>query len=143
MSNFSIVYDTCVLYPAPLRDFLMWLALTDLYRAKWSDEIHQEWIRNLIAERPDLTIDQLNRTKQLMDSDVRDALVIGYEYLIPALDLPDPNDRHVLAAAIRSQSSLIVTFNLKDFPARELAKYDIEAIHPDDFILDLFDLDAS
>ncbi|WP_347257298.1 PIN domain-containing protein [Methylocaldum sp.] len=143
MSNFAVVYDACVLYPAPLRDFLMWLALTDLYRAKWSEKIHQEWIRNLIAERPDLTIDQLNRTKQLMDNNVRDALVTGYEYLIPALDLPDPNDRHVLAAAIRSHSSLIVTFNLKDFPARELAKYDIEAIHPDDFILDLFDLDAS
>lgn len=142
MTNFSVVYDACVLYPAPLRDFLMRLALTDLFRAKWTEAIHEEWIRNVLAKRPELQA-QLGRTKDLMDSHVRDALVTGYEYLIPSLDLPDPNDRHVLAAAICSRSDLIVTFNLKDFPAETLSKYGIEAVHPDDFIADLFDLNAS
>lgn len=143
MTNFSVVYDACVLYPAPLRDFLMHLALTDLFRAKWTEAIHREWIRSVLVDRPDLTEEQLNHTKACMDSHVRDALVTGYEYLIPGLDLPDPDDRHVLAAAIRSGSSLIVTFNQRDFPAHALMAHDIEAMHPDDFIADLYDLNPS
>lgn len=121
----------------------MHLALTDLYRAKWSECIHDEWMRNVLASRPDLTREQLERTRNLMDSHVRDSLVTGYEYLIPSLDLPDADDRHVLAIAIRSQSSVILTFNLKDFPPGELSKYEIEALHPDEFISDLIDLNAA
>jgi len=143
MTRFTVVYDACVLYPAPLRDFLMQLALTDLCQAKWSDAIHDEWTRNVLADRPDLKSEQLQRTRDLMNSHVRDALVTGYEFLIPALSLPDVDDRHVLAAAIRGQASGIVTFNLQDFPTEELAKYDIEAIHPDEFIADLYDIDAA
>lgn len=143
MTSFSVVYDACVLYPAPLRDLLMHLALTDLYRAKWTEEIHEEWIRNILANRQDLTRAQLERTRALMDNSVLDCLVTGYEFLIPALQLPDGDDHHILAAAIRSQSSVIITFNLKDFPARELEKYDIEALHPDEFISDLIDLNPA
>jgi len=143
MTSFSVVYDACVLYPAPLRDLLMHLAIKDLYRAKWTAEIHEEWIRNLLKSRKDLTREALERTRALMDENVRDSLVTGYEYLIPTLTLPDENDRHVLAAAIRSQSSVILTFNLKDFPDKELEKYCIEAQHPDEFISDLIDLNAS
>lgn len=143
MTNFSVVYDACVLYPAPLRDLLMHLALTDLYRAKWTARIHEEWIRNVLKNRPDLTQEQLERTCQLMDANVRDCLVTGYEYIIPTLELPDEDDRHVLAAAIRSQSSVILSFNLKDFPAEKLAKYDVEVLHPDEFISDLIDLNAA
>ena len=99
-SHFTVVYDACVLYPAPLRDLLMHLALTDLYRARWSDAIHDEWIRNVLAKRDDLTLQQLERTRQLMNSHVRDSLVTGFEYLIPSIALPDPDDRHVVAAAI-------------------------------------------
>lgn len=143
MTSFSVVYDACVLYPAPLRDLLMHLALTDLFRAKWTDEIHHEWMENLLACREDLTREQLERTRQLMNCSVRDCLVTGYEFLIPTLNLPDANDRHVLAAAIRSQASVILTFNLKDFPATELEKYDIEALHPDEFISDLIDLNPA
>ncbi|WP_414582453.1 PIN domain-containing protein [Scytonema sp. PCC 10023] len=139
MSNFTAIYDACVLYPAPLRDFLMWLALTDLFRARWTQEIHSEWIRNVLKERPDLTIEQLTRTKNLMNTHVRDCLVTGYEALIPGLILPDPDDRHVLAAAIRCNASVIVTFNLKDFPDQALAPYGIESQHPDEFILHLID----
>ncbi|MHB9118328.1 MAG: PIN domain-containing protein [Burkholderiales bacterium] len=143
MTSFSVVYDACVLYPAPLRDLLMHLALTDLYRAKWTEKIHEEWMINLLAHRNDLTRAQLERTRALMDNSVSDCLVTGYEFLIPTLQLPDDNDHHVLAAAIRSQSSAIITFNLKDFPARELEKYDIEALHPDEFISDLIDLNPA
>ena len=68
LSNFTAIFDACVLYPAPLRDFLMWLAITDLFRAKWTDEIHDEWIRNVLKNRPDLTKERLQRTRTLMDS---------------------------------------------------------------------------
>lgn len=118
----------------------MHLALTDLYRAKWTNEIHEEWIRNVLADRPDLSRPQLERTRKLMNSYARDCLVDGYEKLIPALSLPDPNDRHVLAAAIRSSSSIIVTYNLKDFPAKEVKEFGIVAKHPDDFLIHLIDL---
>jgi predicted nucleic acid-binding protein len=117
-SHFAVVYDACVLYPAPLRDLLMHLALSDLYRAHWSEKIHDEWTRNVLAGRPDLTPEQLARTRQLMNANVRDSLVEGFEYLIPAIELPDPEDRHVVAAAIHSGASLIVTFNLKTFLGR-------------------------
>ncbi len=139
-SHFTVVYDACVLYPAPLRDLLMHLALSDLCRARWSDMIHDEWTRNVLTNRNDLNSDQLNRTRQLMNANVRDSLVAGFEYLIPSIELPDPDDRHVVAAAIHSGASLIVTFNLKDFPTDALKPYNLAAQHPDDFIVDLLDL---
>lgn len=139
-SHFTVVYDACVLYPAPLRDLLMHLALSDLYRARWSDMIHDEWTRNVLASRPDLTSAQLHRTRELMNSNVRDCLVTGFEHLIAAIKLPDLDDRHVAAAAIHSGASLIVTFNLKDFPLKALKPYNLAAQHPDDFIVDLLDL---
>jgi hypothetical protein len=140
VGQLTVVYDACVLYPAALRDLLMHLALTDLYRAKWTDAIHDEWIRSVLTDRPDLTIEQLHRTRELMNSHVRDCLVKGYESLIPALTLPDPNDRHVLAAAIHAGANLIVTFNLKDFPPDALAPYGIDAQHPDVFLNSQLDL---
>lgn len=140
MAFFTALFDACVLYPAPLRDFLMWLALTDLFKARWTEEIHSEWIRNVLENRPDLTLEQLTRTKNLMNANVRDCLVTGYEALIPRLELPDPDDRHVLAAAIRSGASIIVTFNLNDFPTQALAPYGVEATHPDEFVSQLIDL---
>lgn len=133
MSKFSVIYDANVLYPAPLRDFLMRLALLDLFQARWTDQIHEEWINALLREGKH-DREKLEKVKELMDSHVRDAKVTGYEPLIESLSLPDPNDRHVLAAAIRCNADAIVTCNLKDFPTEELDKYSIEAIHPDDFI---------
>jgi hypothetical protein len=140
LAHFTALYDACVLYPAPLRDLLIRLAVKDLFRAKWTDLIHAEWTRNLLDNRPDLTSEQLARTCQLMNDHVPDSLVFGYEYLIPALSLPDQEDRHVLAAAIRAHSNVIVTFNLKDFPADVLSGHDIEAQHPDEFLTHLVDL---
>ena len=74
MANVIALYDSCVLYSAPLRDLLMHLALTDLYQAKWTDAIHDEWIRNVLANRPDLKLQQLERTRDLMNSHVLDCL---------------------------------------------------------------------
>jgi predicted nucleic acid-binding protein len=143
VSNFTALFDACVLYPAPLRDLLMHLALTDLFRAKWADEIHEEWITSVLRERSDLTREQLERTRDLMNAHVRDCLVTGYETLVPAITLPDSNDRHVLAAAVVSGADMIVTYNLRDFPEAALAPYGIEATHPDDFVNYQIDLAAN
>ncbi len=121
----------------------MHLAVMDLFRAKWTSEIHEEWITNLLSSRSDLTRAQLDRTRELMDKHVRDCIVEDYEDLIDGLTLPDPNDRHVLAAAIRGRCDVIVTYNLKDFPERELKVFGLEAQHPDVFITHLIDLSSA
>jgi hypothetical protein len=120
----------------------MHLALTGLFRAHWSAEVHEEWIRNLLKNRPDLTAEKLARTRRLMDKAVPYALVTGYEHLIDTIELPDRHDRHVLAAAIQCHASVIVTHNLADFPSDVLAPFNIEAQHPDDFVLALLDISA-
>lgn len=140
MSNFCALFDACVLYPAPLRDFLMHLSLTNLFRAKWSERIHEEWISNLLKKRSDLTREKLERTKSLMNKSAECCVVEGYEDLIEVLVLPDPNDRHVLAAAIKAGAGVIVTFNLKDFPEEALKPYGIDVQDPDTFIMHLLDL---
>jgi predicted nucleic acid-binding protein len=140
MPPFIALLDANVLYPAELRSFLMFLAVPGIFRAKWSAEIHEEWISNVLLNRLDLNREKLERTRALMDVYVPDGLVTGYQNLIPGLNLPDPADRHVLAAAIRGKASVIITKNLKDFPASELQTYDIEAQTPDEFIRHLIDL---
>lgn len=142
-SPFTVIYDACVLYPAPLRDLLMHLALTGAYRARWSEEIHDEWTRNVLKNRPDLAQAQLDRTVESMNRAVPDCLVNDYEALMQGLDLPDQDDRHVLAAAIKCGASVIVTYNLKDFPAEILKRFEIEALHPDVFLSDIWDLDQA
>ena len=126
--------DASVLYPAPLRDLLLELAVSDLYRARWSTRVHDEWTRALLRSRPDITAVRLERTRRLMDTQVRDVLVTGFEDLVPSLELPDPGDRHVLAAAIRAEADIIVTASLKDFPASSLAPHGLKAEHPDAFL---------
>lgn len=101
-ANFTALFDACVLYPAPLRDLLMWLALTDLFKASWTYEIHDAWIRKVLADRPDLRPEQLERTQQLMNTKVRDCLVTGYENLIEKLKLPDQVRRSALRGGLRS-----------------------------------------
>ena len=135
-SGYTALYDACVLYPAPLRDLLMQLAMLDLFRAKWSNAIHDEWITAVLRERKDLKRALLERTRDLMNSHVRDCLVEDFEALIP----PAPGGRHVLAAAIRGRADVIVTYNLADFPTAALAPYAIETQHPDEFLAHLADL---
>ncbi len=121
----------------------MQLALTGAYRARWSDQIHDEWTRNVLKNRPDLTSAQLDRTVELMNRAAPDCLVKDYEPLVKGLDLPDEDDRHVLAAAIKCGASVIVTYNLRDFPTEFLKCYEIEALHPDVFLSDIWDLDQA
>lgn len=142
MNRFRVVFDACVLYPAAVRDLLMELAVAGLYKSHWSDEIHDEWIRNVLDNRPDLTAERLANTRRHMDAYSQDALVDGYQYLIPTIELPDADDRHVVAAALHCRADAIITFNLKDFPREVMDALGLEAIHPDDFVTYQFDLDA-
>ncbi|EFA73394.1 PIN domain-containing protein [Cylindrospermopsis raciborskii CENA303] len=130
--------DACVLYPAPLRDFLMRLSTEGVFMPRWSAIIHEEWMRNVLADRPDLSRNQLERTRDLMLTYQPAALITGLEKYIPELELPDPEDRHVVAAAIKGGCDAIVTFNLKDFPSRVLEPYGLVALHPDLFISQCF-----
>jgi len=138
-SRYTAVLDANVLYPNLLRDILLSLAAAGLYHARWTEKINEEWSRNLAANRPDIAskigplLEQVNRS-------VPDCLIEGYEYLIAGLVLPDPNDRHVLAAAIAGHADAIVTANLKDFPAAALDKHGVEVQHPDDFIMNQLEL---
>jgi hypothetical protein len=137
---FIVVYDACVLYPAPLRDLLIRVALTGVVRARWTEQILDECFRSILADRPDLTVEKLARTRAAMNRAIPDVLVTGHESLIGGIALPDPDDRHVVAAAIRAGAQAIVTANLRDFPKDTLAPLGLEAVHPDDFVLDSIDL---
>jgi predicted nucleic acid-binding protein len=143
ISTFTAFFDANVFYGARLRSLVLFLAQTKLFRARWSDRVHDEWIGNLLQKRPDLRPADLTRIRQLMDASVLDALVTGYEPLIDAMDLPDPDDRHVLAAAVVCKASCIVTFNVSDFPRDRLEPYGLHAVHPDDFLLDVESLDPA
>lgn len=131
--------DANVLYPADLRSFLMYLAVFAAFQARWSDEVHEEWISNLLSNRSDLTREQLEKVWRLMDLHAPGASVTDYEHLIPTLNLPDPMDRHVLAAAIQGEASVIVTQNLKDFPSKQLEEHSIKAQSADDFVMGLLE----
>lgn len=113
-----------------------------MFRPRWSDHIHAEWIRNVIKDKPQITAEHLQKTRQLMDR-TPEALVTGYEALISTVELSAQKDRHVVAAAVMAKADAIVTFNLKDFPDDELERYDLQAIHPDEFLLDLLHLDSA
>lgn len=134
-----VVLDACVLYSAHLRDFLLYLAQQKLYKPRWSDRINDEWVRNVLKNRPDLTAKNFDRLRFIMNDTFPRANVQGFEPLSKGLHLPDSDDIHVLAVAIKSNADIIVTFNLKDFPSRELAKHGIKAIHPDDFLMSLIE----
>ena len=135
----SAVIDACVLYSAFLRDLTMRLTVAIVFQPKWTEQIHDEWMRNVLLNRPDLAQEPLERTRNLMNHWGRDCIVTGYEALIPTLSLPDADDRHVLAAAIRAKAPVIVTFNLSDFPETVLSPYGIVALHPDVFLCQLMD----
>ena len=139
MSNhvqISAVLDANVLYSAPLRNYLLQLASFGIYDPLWTDAIHEEWIRSLLKVRPDIKRASLETRRRLMDSNFYRSKVTDYVPIIETLSLPDPDDRHVLAAAINGHAQKIITANLKDFPAKALTAYHISAVHPDDFVLE-------
>lgn len=139
-SLYTAILDANVLYPFSVRDLLLSLAHEGLFHARWTPHIQDEWVRNLMMDRPELDEAKLRNLVEKMARAIPDGSVLGYEPLISNLRLPDPNDRHVLAAAIAGQADTIVTFNLKDSPAKVLEQFGIEAVHPDDFVLNQLDL---
>lgn len=137
-SQFKAILDTNVIYPIITRDILFWFAFYDLFTPKWSNHIFNEWKAVLIRKG----VTELEAQNRIQKANLAfpNALVFNYEEIIDCLDLPDSNDRHVLAAAIKSNSDVIVTNNIKDFPVFYLNKYGIHLRSPDDFLTDLIDL---
>lgn len=133
-ARYTAVLDANVLYPALLRDVLLSLAHADLYSAKWSAHIRDEWTRALLKARPAMR-EQIQASVAAMEEAIPDCLVTGYEHLIEGLNLPDPDDRHVLAAAITGHADAIITWNHRDFPESVLSAFGIELQTPDEFVL--------
>ncbi len=133
------VYDACVLYPFHLRNLLVQCAVDRLVEARWTEEIHDERIRNLSANDPTIPIGHLRAARDLMNAVLPTATVTGYEAYLPAITLPDADDRHVVAAGIASDASVIVTWNVRDFPAAELRKHQLQKQTPDAFLTRLYD----
>lgn len=133
------VFDACTLYPFHLRNVIVQSAVDRLVEARWTDAIHDEWIRHLTANSPAIPIGRLQVTRRLMNDALPMAMVNDYEEHIPKLTLPDPNDRHVVAAAITTKASLILTWNLRHFPENELKKFGLRKMTPDTFLCSLFD----
>jgi predicted nucleic acid-binding protein len=136
ISTYTAVLDANVLFSIRLTSLLMELAMSGLFRPRWSADIHREWMEAVSKSRG-IPIAQLSFRRDSMDEAVPDGRVDGYQGLIPALSLPDPNDRHVLAVAIRCHADVIVTFNAADFPETTIGPYGIHTRNPDDFILDI------
>ncbi|MGJ5590859.1 PIN domain-containing protein [Micrococcus lylae] len=144
MARFSAVLDACVLVPIAQADTLLHLAEAGLYRPVWSGRILDETVRALEAMHPDMRASGAARHRAgVMDAAFDDARVEGWEQLVPGIDLPDPDDRHVVAAAIQGRADLIVTANLKDFPREVVESFDIEVQSPDEFFMNQLDLDPA
>lgn len=139
--SFTVVYDADVLHRAPVRDLVIRLARQPRLhlRARWTEEILDEMVASIVRRRPELR-QRLVRTRELMCAAVPDCLVTGWEPLVEGLELPDPADRHVLAAAIRVNAGAIVTYKVHDFPLDKLGPFGIEAQHPDTFLMHLVEL---
>lgn len=132
-----VVCDANVLYSIVTTDLLLSLGVAELVRPRWTEQIHAEWMRTLLANRPNLEPAKIARRRQQMDEAIEDCVIAGYEARIPQLRLPDPDDRHVLAAAIHVRAEVILTYNRRDFPRRVLVPYGITVQHPDDFLITL------
>jgi PIN domain len=141
-ARYTALLDACVMFSAPMADLLMSLHVAGLYAARWTERIDGEWTRGVLRQKPDLS-EKLGRRRDAMHSAVPDWEVPAdaYEALMPGLRLPDADDIHVLAAAIAGHADCIVTSNLKHFPDAVLRQHQLEAIHPDDFVVFQFDLD--
>ena len=133
------VFDDCTLYPFHLRNVLVQAAVDRLVDARWTEAIHDEWIRNLAARAPAIPAARLETARRLMNEALPTAMVSGYEDRIPVVSLPDPNDRHVVAAGAAAGASLILTWNLRHFPAKELKKFALRRETPDVFLSRLYD----
>ena len=139
-SRHAAFLDANVLYSAAVRDIFMEVALAKVYQAKWSADVHREWLAALSRNRPDLDRAKLERTRVLMDKAIPSALVTGYRHLIASIPLEqDTDDRHVIAAAIVGKCDVIVTSNVAHFPQQALDEHGLVAQRPDDFLAHLLD----
>lgn len=136
--RFTCVLDTNVIYPIDIRDLLFWFAQYDLFTPKWSKHIFDEWIA--VMQRKKIADPEIKRRVNFPSRAFPDAMVENYHSLIETLTLPDEKDRHVLAAAIKTNANIIVTNNLKDFPNEYLCTFGLSAKSPDDFATDIIDL---
>ena len=128
--------DTNILYPNLMRDILLEAAKLRIFNFRWSRNIRQELLRAYRRQNSDRMSRRFEEhTLRLMDVYFRRLMISGYEYLLPDIHLPDPDDRHVLAAAIHANCDYLVTQNLRDFPAPVCAQFGIEVVHPDNFLL--------
>ena len=139
MARYAVVLDACVLVPVALADTLLRIAERDLYRPLWSARIVAEAIDAVVEIHPDIPPEQVQRRFTAMDHAFEDARVDGWENLEATVTLRDPDDRHVVAAAVRGRADAIVTANVRDYPPEILGPLQIEIIHPDDFLLDQLD----
>ena len=137
--RFAAILDANDLYPSLKRDVVLSFAASGLFRPRWSAEIMAEWSSRLLTRRPELG-ENIARTVEHMNQAFPEAPIEGYERLIEALELPDPNDRHVLAAAIKGGAHVIVTENTRDFPEAALRPFEIEIQTTDEFLLSTFEL---
>lgn len=136
--HFTALLDTNVIYPVIIRDLLFWFAYKDLYTPKWSEHIFDEWKRVIIGKG--IPEEIANKRIEKADLAFPDAMVKHYRGLIKQLSLPDEDDRHVLAAAIKTNANIIVTNNLKDFPEEYLKSFGLSVKTADDFLTDIIDL---
>ncbi len=135
-----VLYDANVLYPFHLRNLLMRQGVNDIVSPRWSDVIHDEWVRNLAATGT-AGRERLLRTRDIMKRVLPGADVRSFEALIDGLSLPDPGDRYVLAAAIAGGAGIILTFNVRHFPVRVLDPLGITCREPDALLCKVFDDD--
>lgn len=142
IGRYSAFLDANVLHPAFLRAALLWFADERLLRPVWSKHVLEEWRGSLKARHADLTDEKLDQL-QAFASQFPDAEVTGYEPFIGNLEFPDADDRHVLAAAIVGRCNGIVTRNLKHFPPDVVDTFGMEVVHPDDFVVNIIDLDEN
>jgi predicted nucleic acid-binding protein len=134
---FSAFLDACTLVPINLTDLLLRLAEAGAYRPLWSADVLAEVERTLPQVGDAMT--PMKARVAVMQAAFPDAEVRGYQSLISTMTNA-PKDRHVLAAAISAGAALIVTANLADFPTTTRRPYGVDAVHPDDFLLDQLEL---
>lgn len=140
MARYAAVLDACVLVPIALADTLLRIAERELYRPLWSDRILAEAADAVFEVHPDISAEQVGKRFAAMDKTFEDARVEGWEGLEATVALPDPDDRHVVAAALRGRADAIITTNVRHYPTDTLEPLGIEVIHPDNFLLDQLDL---
>jgi predicted nucleic acid-binding protein len=146
VDRFKAVLDACVLFPMLVRDILLTLADHGFFSPVWSPRIHVEWRRHLAARmKANVPAGSaqypVDKIRTIMDQALPDALVTTVLPEMAELACVDPKDRHVVMTAIAAKADAIAAFNLSDFAAADIhAALKIEVVHPDDFIVDLIDL---